>query len=414
MTFIEPQVTEAINRLTYLWKPFDLKIVADRITDAGTTELWFYHVNGSGDHLLHTAKVNVMSSSTMTSLGKRLKEHSKDVPWLQVLTYVTAKTMEYSRRGEPGVVIEPSTSGITHPGYYVDPIIMKGVPNIIFGDKGVAKTTLSLALLGIASLGIEDSPLGFSCPKPGKIAMLDWESTKALTDFTMGRLIEGKTIDWFPLPYLRCKQSMADDIDRIGNFLHDHSVELVLIDSLGQAAGSDKFDSSGKSVALRFFECLRLLNITSLIIAQNAKSEENKKTIFGSTYYTYYSRNIFELRGKQDDRDDNVSHIALFHHESNYSKKRDPIGFQLKYTDESIMIEHEEVSMARFIERVNQTIILCDFLKTGAKSRQEIIKVLNIPEGQVDMVMSRAKKKGLITPLGSGMWGLKSNEREET
>ena len=328
MKFIEPEVSESINRLTYLWPNLEVKVLADRITDSGTAELWFYHINGKTDSLLHIAKVNLLASSTMTQLAKRMKEHSEQIPWTEVMTYLSAKTIEYSRRGEPGVVIEPVPGQAVHPGYYVEPLIMKGVPNIMFGDKGVNKTTICLTLIGIVRIGLIDSPLGLFCDKPASVALLDWESTKPLTDYTMSRLIEGKTIPWFSLPYLRCKQSLADDIDRIANFLHDNKTELVLIDSLGQAAGSEKFDTAGKAVALRFFEALRQLNVTSLIIAQNSKGEDNKKTIYGSTYFTYYARNIFEVKAKQDQLDEDKMHMILLQEESNYSKKHQPIGFE--------------------------------------------------------------------------------------
>jgi len=407
--WIQPEISESINRLTFYWEDTALKVVADRITDAGSAELWFYHINGTGQSLLHTAKVNLLSSTSMTSLAKRMERHSEEVPWTQVMTCLSSKTMEYQRRGEPGIIIEPAPGRAVHPGYYVKPIIMKGVPNVIFGDKGVNKTTLGLTMLGIASLGIDDSHLGLTASARTNVALLDWESNKELTDYTLSRLIEGETIPWYSLPYLRCKQPLADDVDRIANFLHDNDVRLVMIDSLGQAAGSDRFDTAGKAVALRFFECLRQLNVTSLIIAQNAKGEDNKATIYGSTFFTYYSRNIWNLRGKPDDMDDDQMHIALFHNESNYSKKYQPLGFSIKYSDSVIKLEHEEVSLSAFLERASQTKQLCEFLKDGDKSRKAIVEELKRPEKQIDVILSRARKKGIIVSLGSGMWGLKSN-----
>jgi hypothetical protein len=406
MKYSQPEITESINKLTYLWKPMDLKIVADRITDAGSADLWFYHTNGDGDSLMHVAKVNLMASPTMTQLAKRMTQHSEDAPWTQILTCITSRTMEYQRRGEPGALIIPEPGKVFRPTYYIDPIIMKGVPNIIFGDKGVSKTTISLALLGIVVLGSKDSPLGFACNQPVNVALLDWESNQSLTEYSMARLIEGGVVQGFPLPYLRCKQALADDVDRIGNFLHDNSSDLVLIDSLGQAAGSDKFDSSGKAVALRFFEVLRQLNVTSLIIAQNAKSEENKKTIFGSTYFTYYARNIFELRGKQDELDSDQVHIAFYHHESNYSKKHEPIGFSLKYSPDAIRMEPEDVSSSKFFERASQTKDMLNFLKDGSKSVPSISTALGLTDNQIRVNLSRLKKRGLVNSLGSGMWQL--------
>ncbi len=414
LPYSEPKIDESIGRLTYLWPDLALKVVADRITDAGTAELWFYNNNGTGDTLLHTTKANLLSTSTMAGIAKRMKSHSEDVPWIPVLTCISAKTMEYSRRGEPGVVIEPSESEAVHPGYYIEPVIMKGVPNIIYGDKGVNKTTSCLTMLGIIALGSDDSSTGLISLNSAKVAMLDWQANKELTSYTVSRLVLGDTITWFALPYLRCKQPLADDIDRIANFLHDNQTQVVLIDSLGQAAGSDKFDTSGKGAALKFFEALRQLNLTSLIIAENAKGEETgRKTIFGSTYFTYYARNIFELRGKQDEMNENEMHIALFHQESNYSKKYQPLGFNLTYTDSTIKIASEPVSLSAFLERASQMKALLEFLSEGAKTRQSVSQKLGVSLKHAGVLLNRAKNRELVISLGSGMWGLISKHLDE-
>lgn len=405
--WIEPSVTPAINRLSYRWDSLDLLIEADRITDVGQAELWFYHANGATPHkLLHIAKTNLLSSSTMTQLAKRMATHSEDIPWTQVLTYITKTTMEYQRRGEPGVTLQPVSAEVLRPAYYIDPVVMKGVPNVLFGEKGVNKTTLALAMLGLILVGYEGSPCGLMPSGTGKVAMLDWEANQELTNYTVARLIEGETILYYELPYLRCKQTLVDDIDRIGNFLHDNEVDVVLIDSLGQAAGSDKFDSSGKASALRFFEALRQLNITSLIIGQTAKGEEKQRTIFGSTYFTYYSRNIFELKSKQDELDDSQAHLALFHQESNYSKKHQPLGFLCSYTETSIAMGSESVSVSEFLEKASQTKDIIEFLKTGAKTRHAVALELGMSDNQTSVQLNRLARRKLVINLGSGMWGV--------
>ncbi len=405
LPYSEPKVEESIGRLTYLWADYDLKVIADRITDAGTAELWFYHTNSTGDSLLELAKINLLFRPSKTAIEKKMANPRDDIPWAQIVTYISKTAMEYTRRGEPGVMIEPSEGGAVHPGYYIEPVIMKGVNNTIYGDKGSNKTTIGLTMLGIIALGSMESECGLIAPDPAKVAMLDWEVNDKLTNYTLSRLISGQSIPWYPLPYLRCKQPLIDDIDRIANFLHDNHADVVMIDSLEQAAGSDRFDSSGKGAALKFFEALRQLNITALIIGQNAKNEEGKKSIFGSTYFTYYSRNIFELRGKQDDLDENQMHVALFQQESNYSKKYRPMGFNLTYTDSTIKIVSESVSLSAFMERASKTKELLEFLSDGSKSLSAITEELELPNNRVRTLLSQLKKRKLVVNLSSGMWG---------
>ena len=404
----EPEVIESINRLTYRWQPLDLLIEADRITDAGQAELWFYHNNDTGNKLLHIARVNLLASPTMTQLAKRMVTQSEDIPWPQVLTYITKTAMEYQRRGEPGIILQPVSAEELKPVFYLEPMIIKGVPNIIFGEKGVNKTTLGLMALGLIEIGYQESPTGLAPALTVKTGILDWEGTKDLTLYTIARLIEGETIPYFEPAYLRCKHTLADEIDRVANFIHDNRIEVLLIDSLGQAAGSDKFDTSGKAAALRFFECLRQLNVTSLIIAQTSKSEEGRKTIYGSTYFTYYARNIFELRGKSDDADNDRLHLALLHQEGNYTRKYPPLGFQVHYTDTTISISREEVLLSQFLERASQTKALLEFLSDGTKTVGAISLALSLSDRRTRALLSRAKKRGLVINLGSGLWGLLS------
>lgn len=408
-----PVVTEAIGRISYHWKELDLRVVADRVTDEGTAELWFYHVNGNGDSLLEVAKANLLSSPTMVTLSKRMAKHSSDIPWSNLLTLVAKTTIEYQRRGEPGTIIEPHEGQAVHPGYYLDPIVLKGAPSIIYGDKGSCKTTLVLACLGIIALGDEDNKFNLPVER-ARVAILDWESNLSLTEYNVSKLIMGGSNQWFSLPYLRCKYPLCDDMERIGNFLHDNKTQVIAVDSLGQAAGSDKFDSAGKASALKFFEALRQLNLTPLIIAQNAKGEnKGEKTIYGSTYYTYYARNIFELKSKEDDIDHNIMHAALFHREANYSAKHDPLGFNLKYSDQGITITTEEIMLSRFIEKFTQEKLVLELLKSGALLRSKICEALGKNDRYVGVLLNRLKNKGLIVYLGPGLWGLAAKNEDD-
>ena len=416
LPFSQPDITDSINKLTFSWSDFELLVVADRITDEGSAELWFYHKNGNGNKLLHTTKVNLLSTSTMHQVAKRMADNQTDIPWQQILTKITATTMERRRQGEPGTTLQPTPGLFTHPGFWVEPVIMKGVPNVIFGDKGANKTTLALTALGLLAEGADSadhSGCGFNAPVRANVALLDWESTQDLTLYTTSRLITGDTIPYFELPYLRCRHTLADEIERVSNFITEHQTQVLLIDSLGQAAGSDKYDSTGKKAALDFFECLRQLNVTSLIIAQNAKGgESGQKTIYGSTYFTYYARNIFELKRARDQNLETEMSVGLFHIESNYSRKYPPMGFNIAYSDQAIRIAAEEINLGQFMERISQADQILALLKEGAMTLKGIAESLSTTENQARVVLHRLRDRGKVTAIGQGLWGLKFTEKE--
>jgi len=360
---------------------------------------------------------NFTSDVTRKRLINNLNEKYPEWKWLPIIDSLCGKIQELSKAGEDDTVIQPSDPRGKHPGYYIDPVIMKGVPNVIYGDKGVNKTTLCLALMGIIQIGIKDSPCGLVADETASIALLDWENNRELTDYTASRLVEGETIPYFELPYLRCSLPLSDDMERIGAFLYKHKANLVMIDSLGKAAGSDSHDSSGKNAALRFFECLdrfQIPGLTTLIIGQNSKDDTGKRSIFGSTYYTYYSRNIFRLQRSKDKPADDEMRIALIHEESNFSTRSKPIGFRINYTKETISIVQEAASISEYMEGASQTKTLLDFLKSGGKTVSAIAVEINASDNRTRSLLSKLKSRGLIQSLGSGLYGLptKNNQLE--
>lgn len=364
-----------------------------------------------------TFTFNFTSDATRKRLINTLTEKYPDWTWLPIIDELCRTVQNLSKAGEDDCLIQPYSPEGKHPGYYIEPVVMKGVPNVIYGDKGVNKTTLALTMLGVVVNQVADSTSGLIATERANVALLDWENSSGLTDYTTSRLVEGETIPYFELPYLRCNLPLADDIERIGRFLYKYEVKLLMIDSLGKAAGSDSRDSSGKNAALRFFECLdrfEIPGLTTIIIGQNAKDDSNRKSIFGSSFYTYYSRNIFRLEaGKQKDLDSDEMRVALIHEEGNFSGKYRPIGFRLNYTEESISINREEAQLSEYMERVSQTKDLYDFLRSGRKTVKQIAGELEISDNRARVLLSKLKGRGKIVSLGPGVYGLASEQAEQ-
>jgi hypothetical protein len=410
MDYINPEISENINKIMFRWVDWDLTVSAERLGKDGKAELWFFVENKNGKKPFEVVDINLLAPNSMKSLARGLaNNNSKDIPWEQVLTKIKIATLDFQRRGEPGFLIKPTTEDIQHPGYYIEPIIMKNVPNVLYGDKGVNKTTLCLSLLGIVCAGTSDSISGFKCFDDGiRCGMLDWESSRDMTYYNTSRLFESGTIPYFELPYLKCRRPLIDDIDRIITWKESNSLDLILIDSLGQAAGADRFDSSGKTTALLFFEALNSLNVTSLIIAQNSKSQDGKKSIFGSVYYQYYSRNIFELRDTEISTDHNEKIVALIHDISNYSKKYEPIGLRVSYSDTAISIESYNVTLSNLKAKLGDSEMILDFMKNESRlvSVKEIAEAIQKKDSQIRVVLSGLKKRGLVVNPTPGSWGL--------
>lgn len=355
--------------------------------------------------LLPSAQFNLSAPRTRSELVNNMTEKQGNIPWREIIDYLCREIQEKAWAGEPGETLEIlQTDTVIPPTYLLEPIIMQGVPSVIFGDKGVHKTILSLAFGILISLPWPDNPLELTTNShKSTVAILDWESDNRLTRFTLQRLCQGMGLEYFNIHYKRCKLPLADDIDQISTFLDDKEADVTIIDSLGAACGGDLFKPEP---ALKFFEAFRALNRTGLIIAQNAKGEDNKKSIFGSTYFEYYSRNIFELRKSSDTLDKDETKVGLFHTGGNYSGRYDPIGFHLYFSPTCIKVVREPVEYGEFLEKVNRQQMLLEILKDGALTNAQIADKLQISQGNVRITTKRLADKKRIVKTETGEWGL--------
>ncbi len=356
--------------------------------------------------LVDALRVNLSSPQGRGAIAKRLEQcKSIKLNWVDLTEQVFSDTIKLYRVGDPGETLEVGPEvNIIPPHYLLEPVIMAGVPTIIFGEKGSHKTTLSLLFSICITLPWSDNPFGLAAnSQRSTVGILDWESDKRLTMYTLQRLLKGSDLPYLELNYRRCRLPLADDIEQIANFLEAKKCDVVLIDSVGAACGGDLMKAE---FALRFFEALRSLNRTSLSIAQTSKSEEGKKTIFGSTYFQYYSRNIFELRKSSDVYDKEETKVALFHNEGNYSGKYDPIGFRLSFSPTSIKVVQEPVDFGEFLQRVNRQQQVIEALKNGPLTTEDIKDKLEISRANADMVTKRLRDNKKIVKTEGGKWGL--------
>lgn len=334
-----------------------------------------------------------------------------DIEWKEVIDWCCYKVQELVWSGDPYDKVSTDEEAPA-PEQLLQGIIYKGVQNIIFGEKGVSKSTLAYLLGMCVTLPWSDNPLGLTVPAESITTLvLDWETDRPIFGYYVSRLKKGMGIPVCSLYYRRCTLPLVDDIEAIQRHIEETGAELLIIDSLGAAAGGERGELRGSESALLFNSALRKLKRTSLIIAQTRKGDDDrKKTIYGSTYFTYYARNIFELCRGTDDYGD-VQHLALFHRECNLGRKIPPIGLRAEYNDAtgSIKIDREPVSIAEFSEKVSVSMRILEALKGGAMTSKELTEALDVSRNAVDQALRRLRVNQKITDTGGKKWGLPQN-----
>ena len=378
-------------------------LLSDKVDTQGATSKFLTIYPPTQINIMAARSRKELANALQLKLNQAIGEEAIEVyPCDLIIDQLCYGVQDRIRQGEPTQELW-THQDVKPPEYLLEPILFKGLPTVIFGEKGVAKSTLSLALYTCLTLPWEDNPLELTPPNHAvKTMILDWETEQDIVLWSLKRLQEGSGLPHFPLYYRRCNLPLKDDLEQIQKALKSRDIEAVIIDSLGAAAGSD--DLKGKDSALGYFEALRSLKVSSISLAQTSKNQDDKrKTIFGSTYFTYYARNIFELC-KSDDTD--VMRIALFHRSSNLSKLYNPMGFRIDYNGNKMEIKREAVSYGEFIKKISGQASLLESLKVSPKSARELAEDIGWAESSTRVLLSRLKKQGRVINLPDKTWGL--------
>jgi len=401
----KPSVTEGIGFINYAWPDLRLRVVAERYDDDGYAELSFYLKNDSGDSLLHQTRANLLATPTMNSLAKRLEKNSADIPWTDVLTYITGKTMEIARRGEPTEEIWPSEDDDLTPSYLLEPILYLNHPAVIFGDYGSLKSLFSLATAYVVQLPYHDNNLGLITAKEStRCLYLDYEDDQSSFRKRWSALERGFGKGAMPILYRRMTGALSDSVDQLRRIKDDKDIKLLIVDSLGPAARGNLNDPEP---AIKYHTALRQLGVTSLTLAHTSKDQLTKKrTIFGSVFFTNLARSVWECKAEQETGEDEAI-ISLKHTKANLSRLHPPLGFRFTFTDKTITIVKADLRDTGLSGELPLSLRIKDLLRGGAMTVKAIAEVLESNEASTRTIINRMAKKEILVKVGES-WGLQA------
>jgi len=355
---------------------------------------------------LHQASHNFTSSSSRDRLAGLLNKRC-ELNWADILEQLTVYTLERVRRGEPVEELY-SGEGIHPPRYVAEPLIIENYPNIIFGDPGALKSNFAIVLSQIVQLPWYDNPLGIVAPEQSvRVLFLDWETDKATVTWLVTTLERGMDLGSVSVKYRQCSLTLAQDIEQLKTCIDEAEAELIIIDSLGLAAGGEL---KGTESALSFFSALRQLKCTSLILAHNSKDPETKnKSIYGNQFFTAQSRNIWEIR-KVQEPGSNEADIALFHRKpAPFTNIHKPLGFKVIFNDDAGTMQvqtRDPRNVGEFLERMGNQTRIIELLKDNPLNPKEIAESLNLDYHQTIVTLARLQKQSKITKSNEGKYGL--------
>ncbi len=413
----KPALSESLNLLKFSWDN-GISVELHRLNDSGKAEIWArYSHNDDATIIMRPIDLNILAARSVEeqcTRYKRLCPGLSDFDWNEAFDYIVPMALEVRRRGEPVIELGKPGIEIKRPEWDAYPLVVKGMPNILFGDRGSLKSKLALVLALVMMLPLNDNELGIAAPpKSLKVLKLDFEATQDADEYEWHRLLRGLDMEGaVQLQYRSCRRALADDVEAISNHADAINADVLIVDSLGPAAGGDL---NASEPALKLNAALRQLNRTILMPAHTAKNQLGKRSVFGSVFYENLARNVWEVtKEESEDSESNLQHIALQQTKSPpFAPHHKPIAFEFDFDqdEERTIVRKYDPNKLEIIQtKTSLRSQIIDVLKSGAMSPKNIADEIGKPAGDIRQALFHAKKTGKVVQLGDGTYGLPFTE----
>ena len=404
-----PEIDLGPGYACFDYPAYNLTIMLEKLTLRGEAEVKVWAGQGELLQGLAWQKINLMSHSGMVSLIRDLKSRAEHIPWDSVLRQSAWRAVQHARNGHPIQEIWPAEDTSLAPDYLVRPVLYRGHPSVIFGMKGTHKSALALVIAYIAQLPLTDNSLGFA---PGdsstRCLILDYEDDSGTFAKRWGALQRGFAVaPAMPILYRRMAGPLSDSVEEVQRLVHERDIKLLIIDSLGPAAGGSNLNDSQPAIA--YNAALREIGITSLTLAHSSKDEQTRrKTIYGSVFFANLARSVWEVKQEQEPGEDEAV-VSLRNTEANLSGLHPALGFMFSYSEDTISVKATDLRDTGLSGELPLSLQVKGLLRGGAMPIKSIAAALDANEGSVKTTIYRLAKKGLTVKVGEA-WGLGHDE----
>ncbi|MEM4531437.1 MAG: AAA family ATPase [Thermofilaceae archaeon] len=369
--------------------------------DGIKSEVSFKATQSQKQYLL-TTRINLSSSRSRAAVANMLNERFPlgKQNWLRIVEEACVAVQNSIRAPTPAVKLG---EGEPRPlSFVLEPFIVEEEPNVIFGPSGAGKSYLALLFGVLVATGLDlTETLGLRAARTGNVVYVDWETSENELRRRLQKLCKGLGLSPtdVPLWYVRAMQPLTGN-EHIAEIIMDLDPVLVILDSMGLAAGGPLNDPH---TAVSFYKGLRQLDVNTLVIAHTPKN--NDESIFGSGYFTYLARSIWELKASWEQ---DALFIGLFHRKFNMGRLESPHAFQLVFgPDSTVTVSRVNVTdVPDLSTRVSLRTRILNLLKdTGeAMSVSDIARTLGVEPNLVGAYLLRMAREGVVKNLRRGVY----------
>jgi hypothetical protein len=290
--------------------------------------------------------------------------------------------------------------------YLLKDLVLAAYVTLLYGDGGVAKSLLALAL-AVAVAG--DSKKWFgreveSCP----VLYMDFELDSEEQARRVYQLCRGQGLDTPPedLLYMSALGHPAREAFTAAlEACKEHAVGLMVVDSLGPALQGD---AEAARDVIGFFqksiEPFRVEGIAILIIDHQSRLQQGQsyqsKCAFGSVFKTNLARSVIQAQATE--RGEGTLTVRLRQKKHNFGPLAEPFGVKLSFTDQAVSLDAMELDASELAEEatLNSTDRVKLALENGPAYPWEIAEHTGLAVKTVKNALTGLRKQGVVEPTG--------------
>lgn len=412
--------------LGYVWERPDLGVVlrADYLRER-SDELHGEIVvestlPGMSTHL-HQGRINFTATRTKQDLAKHLATLTprERLDWPALVEQFCVAVQRLERQGE-AVVRVGNLPTANRAADLIERLLPGGKPTLWYGPQGVGKGWMSAAACVCHATG---QPLAGLKVRQGRALYLDWEDDADTLNVRVQAVSLGLEVAAPDIAYRKCRRTLARDLHEVVRFVDDEGATLVVVDSVGLAAGAPGERGSYEDVALSLFDALRQLEPATVLLVDHVASAELRGNqvagkAIGSIYKMAEARAAWEIRAQQEAGAEET-HLGFFHTKHNHSQKYAPLGFKLVFAPSDpgdppawVEIHREDV---RESEELRKRLPLADqiagVVRRGPRHTRDVAEELGEDETKVRVILNRYSGKR-FAKLQDGRWCLLATDQE--
>jgi hypothetical protein len=365
---------------------------------------------------IHRSYLTLTSPSGMRDYERRLNQRRPttdyQVDWSQIVEDLAGITVDAVRAQLPERVLGDVVDDGTFT-WRVDNVLIERANNVLWAEGGSGKSYFALFLACLISEGYVDTDHRLVV-EPGNVLFCDYETSEKAIAERVRKLHVGLGIARpSKIIYQPMSIPFVQDVDRIMDVIDRRSINVLIIDSMGLAAG--KIEDSDQVQA--FFRSLSYLNerfgLTTLVITH----ANRQGTMFGSAYIQASARSLWEAKRTSGSIAEGSMDFSLFHRKANDVPIQPAQAWSVVFGPDSVVYKRidvyeteaaGELSYAKLVQRIlhadgPQDREYLDTKIAGLKLGEADEKAVARVRGNVATAVTRHRTAGRVQERDDGM-----------